>query len=300
MESSYFQGESHFVHGDGTQNYFLFQAIFRYFKRICNTDYILKWKFEGLSDEIIKSSATNNNFLNPSLDYPGAKIRVKFNGCCITQVKITYAHITIANIYIVYEISKTFNISSYPTFKNCMVGAVSLTKHNDTDECKYSVYVTGFDRKGTFSVGNGFGRNCIVFGVDMSSYVHVNNKKKKVLILGEGPTQGLECTKLTAEKKYSNTFTENNKKICLSLHYNGASSYLHVNGTEIIKFKPKDSEIVATPLSLGNISKYFSVDIINKTGLNGYFYDFSVDYNAVAVDDMLDIHKHLMKKNNVI
>ena len=79
MESSYLQGESHFVDGDGTQNYFLFQAVFRYFKRICNTDYILEWKFEGLSDEIIKSSATTNNFLNPSLDYPDAKIRVEFN-----------------------------------------------------------------------------------------------------------------------------------------------------------------------------------------------------------------------------
>ena len=88
----------------------------------------------------------------------------------------------------------------------------------------------------------------------MSSFVHVDNKKKDTLILGEGPTQGLEHT-LTAEKKYSINFTENNRKFCLSLHYNGANSYLFVNGTEIIKFKAKDSEIAATPLCLGNISK---------------------------------------------
>ena len=86
-------------------------------------------------------------------------------------------------------------------------------------------------------------------------------------------------------------FTEKNEKICLSLHYNGANSYLFLNGTEIYKFKAKDSEIVASPLCLGNISKDFSVDNMKKTGLNGYVYDFSVDYDAIVVDDILDIHK---------
>ena len=69
---------------------------------------------------------------------------------------------------------------------------------------------------------------------------------------------------------YLINFIEDNKKFCLSLHYNGGNSYLFVNGTEIIKFKPKDSEIVATRLCLGNISKDFSVDNIKKTRLNGY------------------------------
>ena len=84
------------------------------------------------------------------------------------------------------------------------------------------------------------------------------------------------------------------------MYYNGANSYLFVTGTEIIKFKAKDSEIVATPLCLGNISKDFSVDNMKKTGLCGYVYDFSVDYDAIFVDDILDIHKYLMKKNNII
>ena len=84
------------------------------------------------------------------------------------------------------------------------------------------------------------------------------------------------------------------------MHYNGANSYLFANGTEIIKFKTKNSEIVATPLCLGNISKDFSVDNIKKTGSCGYVHDFSVDYDAIAVDDILDIHKYLMKKNNMI
>ena len=86
----------------------------------------------------------------------------------------------------------------------------------------------------------------------------------------------------------------------LSLHYNGANSYSFVNGTETIKFKAKDSDIVANPLCLGNTSKDFSVDNMKKTGLNGYFYDFSVDYDAISVDDMVDIYKYLMKKNDIV
>ena len=147
-----------------------------------------------------------------------------------------------------------------------MFGAVSLTKNPDIDQYKYSGYGIGFDRKGTFSFGNGFGRNCIVFGVDMTSSVHVDNQKKDILILIKGPTQGLNGTTLTAEKLYSINFTENNKKFCLSLHYNGYNSYLFVNGTEIHKCKAKDSKIVATPLSLGNISRDFSVDNMKKNG----------------------------------
>ena len=78
------------------------------------------------------------------------------------------------------------------------------------------------------------------------------------------------------------------------MHYNGANSYLFVNDTEIIKFKAKYSEIVATPLYLGSILKDFSVDNMKGTGLNGYVYD------AIAVDDILDIYKYLMKQNNII
>ena len=99
---------------------------------------------------------------------------------------------------------------------------------------------------------------------------------------------------------YSINFTEKNKRFCLSLHDNGANSYLFVNGTEICKFKAKDSEIAATPLCLGNISKDWLIDNRKKTGFNGYAYDFSVDYDATDVDDIKDIHKYLMKKNNII
>ena len=96
---------------------------------------------------------------------------------------------------------------------------------------------------------------------------------------------------------YSINFTVTKKKFCLILHYNsGANSYLFVNGTEIYRFKAKDSEIVPSPLCLGNISKDWSVGNMKKTGFTGYVYDFSVDYNAIAVDNIKDIHNYLMKK----
>ena len=129
----------------------------------------------------------------------------------------------------------------------------------------------------------------------MSFSAHIDNKKKDILVLGKGPTQGLEHT-LTAEKMYSINFTEKNKKFCLSLHYNGENSYLFVNGTEIYKFKAKDFEIVANPLCLGNISKDWSTDNMKKQVLMDmsmilffclwYVY---LDYDASYVD-IKDIH----------
>ena len=107
----------------------------------------------------------------------------------------------------------------------------------------------------------------------MNSSKKIDNRKKDISILGKGATQELEHT-LSAEKIYSINFTEHNKKFCLSLHFDAANSYLFVNGKEIHKFKAKDSEIVVTPLYLGNISKDWSVDNMKKTRLNGYVYDF--------------------------
>ena len=184
-----------------------------------------------------------------------------------------------------------------PTLENCLFGAVTLTKNVDIDKYKYPGYGTGFDRRSNFSFpSGGFGQNILFYGVDISSSSHIDNKKKYILVLGKGPTQGLEHT-LTAKKMYSINFTLTKKKLCLSLHYNGANSYLFANGTEIHKFKAKDSEIVASSLCLGNISKDWSVDNMKKTGFTGYVYDFSVDYDSIDVDDIKDIHKYLMKRN---
>ena len=153
-----------------------------------------------------------------------------------------------SKIYIVYESGASSSHDNDPTVQNCLFGAVTLTENADIDKYGYSGYEIGFDKRSRllFS-GGGFGQNVIIFGADMSSSVQVNNKTKDILILRKGPTEGLENT-LTAEKMHSISFTVTKKKFCLSLHYNGANSYLFVNGTEIYKFMEKDSEIVAAPL----------------------------------------------------
>ena len=84
----------------------------------------------------------------------------------------------IVNIYIVYEIEKSVNISRDPTLENYLFGTVKLTKHIDIDRYKYSGYGIGFDRKGCFSISDEVGKNVIIFGVDTSSSSHIDNKKK--------------------------------------------------------------------------------------------------------------------------
>ena len=100
----------------------------------------------------------------------------------------------------------------------------------------------------------------------MSSSVHTDNKNKDILILGKGPTQGLDDTTLTAEAEYSINFPRSNRKFSLSLHYNQRNSFLFVTATKIYQFKAKDSEIMKYPLYLGNISKDFTANIMKKTG----------------------------------
>ena len=110
----------------------------------------------------------------------------------------------IVSIYIVYEIN--YDISSYPTLESCLSGAVTLTNNDDVDKYKYSGCGIGFDSERFFSVGNAVGKT---FEVDMSSYSHIDNKKKNILISVKGPTQALEHT-LASEKMNPIDFTENN------------------------------------------------------------------------------------------
>ena len=153
-----------------------------------------------------------------------------------------------------------------------MFGAVKLTKNADNDKYKYSGYGIGFDGKGFFlHPSGGTGRNVISFGVDMSSSTKIGNKGEDILILGLGPTFGLGEKALSAEKMFSINFTKVNTKFCSSLHYNGANSYLFVNGTEIYKFTAKDSMIIPNNLCLGNVSKDFSTSNMKKLDLMDTF-----------------------------
>ena len=113
------------------------------------------------------------------MSYYGTKTRVKFTGSCLKQPKISYTHGKVVNIYIVYELGASSSHNNDPTLKNCLFGAVTLTKNADIDKYGYSGYEIGFDRKSSFSFPSGrLGQNVIIFGIDMSSFAHVDNKNK--------------------------------------------------------------------------------------------------------------------------
>ena len=120
----------------------------------------------------------------------------------------------VVNIYIVYELKPSSSNFSDPTIKNCLFSSAPLTKNADIDKYRYSGYGIGFDRRRSFSFpGGGFGQNVIIFGGDMNSSIHIDNKGKDILILGLGSTQGLGENSLNAEKMYSINFTVTKKKI---------------------------------------------------------------------------------------
>ena len=171
----------------------MFQSINRYFKRVANSDHVSEWKSKRLSEESIKTPSAPNNFLNPKLSHYSKEMGEIFSGGCLKQEKITYTLGKIANIYIVYEISKNCNISSYPTLENCVFDTVTLTKNVDIDKCKYSGYVLGLDRHGFF--------HTLVVELVKRNNLWSRYEFIFILILDKDPTQGSEHT-LNAEKTY--------------------------------------------------------------------------------------------------
>ena len=157
----------------GSQAYLIFQSVHSYLKIITNTRHIAEWKSKGLSNENFKPCTMSNDSLTPLTDYYGYKIRLKFNGSCLRQPEVTHTDEKVVNIYVFYELAGSSSHFDDPTLKKCLISAATLTKKADVDNYGYSGYGIGFDRK-----GGGFGQNVLIFGADMSSSVHVDNKKK--------------------------------------------------------------------------------------------------------------------------
>ena len=200
-ELSYFHGKNYFDE-ECNQNYNIFQPISKYLKlaNVNNTNCIVSWKSRGLNDVKIESIKTNDYSLNPRIDhYDTSKIRIKFDGSFLNRFPPTILYGNIVNIYIAYEITSDYKDINYPILENFLFGSVKVTKNADIDKYTYSRCGIGFDRETPFSIGNEIGKNVIIFGVDMSSSTKIDNKKKGILILGKGPTQGLGNT-VSAEK----------------------------------------------------------------------------------------------------
>ena len=266
-----------------------------------DTDKISTWKSTG--------SFSNNMIAvkNVSGDLPKLEIfndyRVHLSGSHFQQNKAKVINNIGVNIYCVYKLDP-ISSSRDDTFtvQNALFGAMQVIKNADTSKYKYKGYGICFDEGGSFSKGNiTNGKNVLIFGVDESSLVHVNNKANNVYVMGDLFVQGINDTTLYAEKIYSQNFTQPNKKFVLSLHYNSYDdSYLFVNGKQELKFKTKTGQILMKKLCIGNLSDDWTTSKSEKTGLYGNIYDFIVDYKtAIGVKAIYDMHRYLMIKHEI-
>ena len=142
------------------------------------------------------SPAASNYNLDSVLNHINTKLGVKFDGRCLSQEKVTFTYKQVANIYIVYEIDLWWYIKSAEfTLGYCLFGAFKLNINGDPDKCCHSGYCIEFDARKSFSLSddNGFGKNVKIFGADMSSVEHIDNKRNYI-------DSGLKDTTLTAEK----------------------------------------------------------------------------------------------------
>ena len=203
-----------------------------------------------MSEESIENiNKSDSNFAPTFVDHHLLP-DMNFNGHCLIKSNISVPK-KVINLYISYtQAPQLRNLSTDFTLGNRLFGSVKLTKNADVDKYDYTGYGIGFDSRSEFLFTDiSYGKNVIIFGADMSSSVHVDNKLKDILILGEGPTQRLDDTTLIAEVNFTQS------GFVLSLHYNGSNSFLFVNATKLYQFKAKNLEIKDYALCLGNVSK---------------------------------------------
>ena len=210
-----------------------------------------------MSDEKIMPPYRTSKILSPKLEWYNSRVKLKFKGTCLKQeYKAPFTPKNVLNFFIVYELGTwPRDLDSTFSLRGCLFGGVKLAKNADSDKYVYSGYGIGFDTRIEYSLPNGsVGKNITIFGVDISSCVDIDNKEKDILILGKGPTQGLNDTTLAAETQYSINFTRPGIKFCLNLHYNGSNSFLFVNATKNTSFQCKSIWNIETPLVF---RKYF-------------------------------------------
>ena len=239
----------------------LFIPAKKYIKYFTGTTRIELWKSNEISKESIANVSKSDRNFAPTFADHHLLPNMSFNGLCLWKSNISILK-KVINLYIFYTLGPQLrNLNTDFTLGNCL----KLTKNADLDKYKYTSYGIGFNSRSQSSfTDESYGKNVIIFGADMSSSVHVDNKRKDILILGEGPTQGLDDTTLTAEAKYPINFTKPGKSFLLSLHYNGSKSFLFFNATKVYQFKAKNSEIKDYALCLGNVSKDFTINNMKK------------------------------------
>ena len=244
------------------------------------------WKSTGIDHLSANSdlkAIADGTLLLPTLENYG-RMSVKFSGNYFPQNKVLHSHNNhVANIYIICKLNTINNTRNTDyTIQNAFFGAVKITKNSNISKNKYEGYRICFDEGGTFTKGNiTNGKNVIIFGADMSLSIHANNRANNIYVLGNFLVQSINSTSIYAEKIYSKNFTELGKKTLLCLHYNSSNSYSFNNGTQELKFKAKNDQILKEKLCVGNLSSDWTVVNSTKTGLCGNVYDLAVDYQGI-------------------
>ena len=241
------------------QNYLVFLSAKKYIKYFSGTTLNDLWKSSGMSEKNAKNiTKPDSNFALTFVDHYLFQ-DINFNGHWL--INIIYIPKKVINVYNSYTLNPWLrNLSTDFTLNDSLFGCVKLTKNADPDKYKYRGYGIGFDSSLEFSLTDGsMGKNAIIFGADVRFSVDIDNKNKDILILGEGASQGLYDTILTAEAIYPINLRQLNKRFKLSLHYNESNNFLFVNTTNIYQFKEKDYT-----LCLGNILKDFAINNIKN------------------------------------
>ena len=217
------------------------------------------WKSTGtdnLSANSDLKAISDSTLLLPTLENYG-RMSVKFNCNYFVQTKVLHPNNNnVVNLYIVYKLDTINNTRNTDyAISNALFAAVKITKNSDILKNKYEGYGLCFDEEGTFTKGNiTNGKNVIIFGVDMLFSIHANNRTNNIYVLRDFLVQGINGISIYAEKIYCKNFTEPGKKFALRLHYNSSNSYLFVNGTQELKFKAKNNQILKEKLCAGNLS----------------------------------------------
>ena len=260
----------------------------------------MTWKSTGtdnLSANSDLKAISDGTLLLPTLENYG-RMSVKFNGNYFVQNKVLHlSNNNVVNIYIVYKLDTINNTRNTDyTIQNASFGEVKITKNSDISKNNYEGYGICFDEGGTFTKGNITNdKNVIIFGAEMSFSIHANSRVSSDFLV-----QDINGTLIYAEKIYSKNFTEPGKKFLLSLHYNSSNSYLFVNGTQELKFKAKNDQILKEKLRVGNLFSDWTVANSTKAGLYGNVYDFVVDYQGIdGVKQIYVMHRYLMIKHDI-
>ena len=198
---SYFVGQSYF-NNDEAQLLFIFQPILKNITAFSGlSDTISEWESKGLSNEELKPPYTANKSLSPKLVWNKLRVKLRFTVSCLKQDKVAFTPSNLVNLFIVYELYRwSQDLNAKFTHKDCLFGNVKITKNANPNIYSCAGYEIGFNFVYFFwfqiLIG---GKNVNIFGVGMSSSVHINNTNKDILILGKGQTQRLDNTALTGE-----------------------------------------------------------------------------------------------------